>query len=95
MTVRVVDEEKRKVELAQVRSELDKLDEEWAPSIVVDQVELDFGDVRYADHVQYADRSDTAAPSLVTWCCAIKVVYRPFSTSKHQLARRSVRRDAK
>jgi phosphatidylinositol-bisphosphatase len=44
--VRVADEEKRKVELAQVRSELDKLDEEWAPSIEVDQSEIDFGDIR-------------------------------------------------
>ena len=45
--VRVADEEKRIVELAQVRSELDKLDEEWAPSIEVDQLEVDFRDIRY------------------------------------------------
>jgi hypothetical protein len=45
--VRIADEEKRKTELAQVRSELDKLDEEWAPSIEVDKLELDFGDTRY------------------------------------------------
>jgi hypothetical protein len=42
----VADEEKRKLFLAQVRSELDKLDEEWAPSIEVDQLEVDFGDIR-------------------------------------------------
>lgn len=47
MVVREANGEKRKAELAQVRSELDKLDEEWAPSIVVDQAEVDFGDVRY------------------------------------------------
>lgn len=45
--VRIAEEEKRKTELAQVRSELDKLDEEWAPSIEVNQLELDFGDIRY------------------------------------------------
>jgi phosphatidylinositol-bisphosphatase len=45
--VRVVDEEKRKIELAQARSQLDKLDEEWAPSIEGDQLELNFGDTRY------------------------------------------------
>ena len=49
--VRVADEEKRKVELAQVKSELDKLDEDWAPSIEVDQLEVDFGDTRYGHSV--------------------------------------------
>ena len=64
--VRVVDEEKRKVELAQVRSELDKLDEEWAPSIEVDQLEVDFGDIRYDSKSCSADSVDTAVQLLVT-----------------------------
>ena len=64
--VRVVDEEKRKVELAQVRSELDKLDEEWAPSIEVDQLEVDFGDIRYDSKSCSADTGDTAVQLRVT-----------------------------
>jgi hypothetical protein len=64
--VRVADEERRKVELAQVRSELDKLDEEWAPSIEVDQLEVDFGDVRYGQGCCSAETVDTAVLSLVT-----------------------------
>jgi hypothetical protein len=47
VNVRIADEEKRKAALAIVRSELDKLDEEWAPSIEVDKLELDFGEMRY------------------------------------------------
>jgi hypothetical protein len=47
VNVRIADEEKRKAALAIVRSELDKLDEEWAPSIEVDKLELDFGEIRF------------------------------------------------
>jgi phosphatidylinositol-bisphosphatase len=46
VSVRIPDEAKRKAELAIARSELDKLDEEWAPAIEVDNKELEFGDVR-------------------------------------------------
>lgn len=48
VAVRVPDEEKRKVDLGVVRSELDKLDEEWAPAIELDHNEVEFGDARYA-----------------------------------------------
>jgi phosphatidylinositol-bisphosphatase len=44
--VRVVDEEKRKAELSIVQGELDKLEEEWAPSLSVDSQELDFGEIK-------------------------------------------------
>lgn len=47
--VRVPDVEKRKAELVVARSELDRLDEEWAPAIVVDDKEVEFGDVRSVD----------------------------------------------
>jgi hypothetical protein len=46
VTVRFPDEEKRKADLGIVRSELDRLDEEWAPAIEVEDNELEFGDVR-------------------------------------------------
>jgi hypothetical protein len=89
----VADEEKRKAELAQVRSELDKLDDEWAPSIEVDQSEVDFGDIRYDSSSCSADIIDTAVPSLVILYCAIRVEYRPNSISKRRSERKFVSRD--
>lgn len=44
--VRVIDAEKRKAEFLTVQGELDRLEEEWAPSLEVDSQELDFGAVR-------------------------------------------------
>jgi len=88
--VRVADEEKRKADLVQVRSDLDKLDEEWAPSIEVDQLEVDFGDTRYGVSRYLADTTDTAVQSLVTWSCATRVESRPHLTSKHRSERRYV-----
>lgn len=44
--VRVADVEKRKSEMAVVTGELDRLEEEWAPSLSLDTQELAFGQVR-------------------------------------------------
>ncbi len=44
--VRVLDEEKRKAELAVVMKELDKLDEVYRPSLEVGSTDVNFGEIR-------------------------------------------------
>jgi phosphatidylinositol-bisphosphatase len=44
--IRVVDEEKRKLELASVMKELDRLDEVYRPSLETGSTHVEFGDVR-------------------------------------------------
>lgn len=44
---RVADEGNRSIELAGVRKDLDKLEEIYRPSLVIEGTSLEFGDVRY------------------------------------------------